>query len=386
MVAFRRELHRFPELGLEEFQTAKRVERELESLGLSFQRVSPTGIVAVLRGSLPGPTVALRADLDALPLQDEKEVPYRSSIPGKMHACGHDVHTSILLGVARILSKRLPLPSGEVRFLFQPAEETVGGAQLLIEAGALAGTEVQAIFGLHVDPELEVGSIGIHFGQRNAASDDLQITVRGRAGHGAYPTSGIDSVVVAAHLVLALQSLVSRGVDARESVVLTLGTVRGGVAPNVLAPEVVFEGTVRTVGEATRSRFLEKLREVAQGVGGAFGASVEVVVRPGYAPVRNHGAPTQLLAEVARFLLGPERVQVGKQARMGVEDFGFYLERIPGSFYSLGVRNEARGIVHPAHSSRFDVDESAMEVGALLQASVALAVVSGFLDRLESPC
>jgi amidohydrolase len=278
------------------------------------------------------------------------------------------------------------LPSGEVRFLFQPAEETVGGAQLLIEAGALAGTEVQAIFGLHVDPELEVGSIGIHFGQRNAASDDLQITVRGRAGHGAYPTSGIDSVVVAAHLVLALQSLVSRGVDARESVVLTLGTVRGGVAPNVLAPEVVFEGTVRTVGEATRSRFLEKLREVAQGVGGAFGASVEVVVRPGYAPVRNHGAPTQLLAEVARFLLGPERVQVGKQPRMGVEDFGFYLERIPGSFYSLGVRNEARGIVHPAHSSRFDVDESAMEVGALLQASVALAVVSGFLDRLESPC
>ncbi len=386
MIAFRRELHQHPELGLEEFETARRIEQELAAIGIPFRRVPPTGIVAVLKGATAGRVVALRADLDALPIDDAKEVPYRSKVPGKMHACGHDVHTAILMGVARILSRRVPLRHGEVRFLFQPAEESVGGAQLLLQAGALEGETIAAIFGLHVDPELEVGAVGIHPGQRNAASDDVRLTVRGRAGHGAYPTSGVDSVVVAAHLVVALQSLVSRGVDAREAIVLTLGTVRGGVAPNVLAPEVVLEGTVRSVGEEVRSRFLGQLSKLAEGVGAAFGATVSVEIEPGYAPVWNQVEATNLVGELAAHILGAEHVQVGRQPRMGVEDFGFYLEQVPGSFYSLGVRNQDRGIVAPAHSSYFDVDEAAMQIGATLQAALAVAVAQGFLDHEADSC
>lgn len=380
MIAIRRELHRAPELGLEEFETSRRVRAELERLRIPHRLVSPTGVVAAIRAERPGPVVALRADLDALPLHDEKEVEYRSQVPGKMHACGHDVHTAILLGVARILAARLPLARGEVRLLFQPAEETVGGARLLIAAGALENPPVQAIFGLHVDPELQVGRIGIHPGQRNAASDDILLRVRGRAGHGAYPASGVDAVVVAAQIVVALQTLISRRLDARHSAVLTFGTIHGGVAPNVLAPEVVLEGTLRTIGNEVRESLLAKLGEMTRGVGSALGAEIDLEVRPGYAPLVNHAETTALVGQLASGLFGTGAVRISHEPRLGVEDFGFYLERVPGSFYSLGVRNEERGIVHPAHSTRFDVDESAMRFGAALQCALALAVTSGALE------
>ena len=229
MVEVRRDLHRHPELGLDEHRTSARVQALLAELGVPFVGgLAGTGVLGTIRGESEGHVVALRADLDALPLQDAKDVPYRSEIPGRMHACGHDVHTTVLLGAARLLRDRLRGRAGTVKLIFQPAEETVGGARLLVEQGVLESPRVDAIFGLHVDPGLPVGHVGLKYGQRNASSDDVAITIHGRSCHGAYPAAGVDAIVVAAQVVTALQTVVSRNVDARASAVVTIGTIAGG--------------------------------------------------------------------------------------------------------------------------------------------------------------
>jgi amidohydrolase len=378
MTEIRRDLHRHPELGLEEHRTVSRVSAILGELGIEHRAgIAQTGVLGTIRGGSPGPVVALRADLDALPLQDQKDAPYRSQIAGKMHACGHDVHTAILLGAARLLSERSSEIAGTVKLLFQPAEETVGGAQMMIAEGALDDPPVAAIFGLHVDPTIDVGRVGVRYGQRNASSDDLAITIHGRSAHGAYPANGVDAIMVAAQVVTALQSVVSRNVDARRSAVVSLGTIRGGTQGNIVASQVEMVGTVRTLDPATRELVLRRVRETAEGVAAGLGARAEVTIRPSYDPVINHDAMVDVVRRNAENLLGGEHLTTIPHASLGVEDFGFYLQRIPGAFYSLGVRNQAAGIVHPIHHELFDVDERCLAIGAALQALNALSILRG---------
>jgi amidohydrolase len=378
MSAIRRDLHQHPELGLEEFRTSGRVQALLGELGIEYVAgLAGTGVLGLMPGAGEGKVVALRADLDALPLQDAKDVPYRSTLPGRMHACGHDVHTTILLGAASLLRSRLATRPGTVKLIFQPAEETVGGARLLVEAGVLEAPRVDAIFGLHVDPGMDVGRFGFKYGQRNASSDDVTITIHGRSCHGAYPAAGVDAIVASAQVIMALQTLVSRNVDARSSAVLTLGTIEGGNQGNIVAQKVRLVGTLRTLDPATRELARRRIREISEGVAAGLGARAEVVIDPSYDPVINDNAMVDVVRDCAVRLVGEESIEFFERPNMGVEDFGFYLTHVPGAFYSLGVRNEAAGIVHPVHNDRFDADEECLVYGATLQALNALAILEG---------
>ena len=377
MIEIRRDLHEHPELGLEEHRTSAKIQSLLDEMGVEHEDgLGGTGVLGLIPGDGEGKVVALRADMDALPLQDEKDVTYASKVPGKMHACGHDVHTTILLGAARLLVEEGVSFPGTVKLLFQPAEETVGGAKLLIEAGALENPRVDAIFGLHVDPGLDVGKVGLHFGQRNASSDDLKIIVHGKSAHGAYPFEGVDAIVAAAQVISALQTVVSRRVDAREAAVVSLGTIHGGTQGNIVADRVELIGTVRCLNQETRKTVLQRITETAEGTALGMGARAEVVIDPSYEPITNDDRLLEVVRSNSREMLGEENVVVFSRPNMGVEDFGFYLNEIPGAYYSLGVRNEERGIVHQVHHGLFDVDESAMAYGAALQVLNALAVLT----------
>ena len=308
-------------------------------------------------------------------LHDAKDVDYRSTIDGRMHACGHDFHTAALFGAARLLRENHEAVPGLVKLIFQPAEETVGGAKLLIEEGVLDDPSVEAIFGLHVDPGIEVGGIGLHYGQRNASSDTVRLHIHGTSCHGAYPSSGVDAIVVAAQVVSAAQSVISRNIDARDAAVITFGTIQGGSQGNIVAQHVELVGTVRSLDPRTRARVLDRLRETAEGVAAGFGGRAELVIEPGYDALINDDAMVGLVRQNAEFLLGDDAIKVYPKANMGVEDFAYYLRKARGAFYALGVRNEARGIVHPVHNEHFDADEDALAIGATLQAMNAISAL-----------
>ncbi len=376
LIEIRRDLHRHPELGLEEHRTSARVQAILDELGIEhLGGVGGTGVLGIIPGRSGDRAVALRADLDGLPIQDAKDVPYRSRVPGKMHACGHDVHTTVLLGAARILAGLEGELPGTVRLLFQPAEETVGGAQLLIEAGALDDPPVAAVFGLHVEPDLDAGRIEVRYGQRNASSDSLVLTIHGRSGHGAYPADTVDAIVVAAQVISALQTVVSRNVDARDAAVVSFGTIRGGTIGNVVANRVELTGTVRCLDQAIRERVLRRVEETAEGVAAALSGRAEVEIEPSYPPLVNDDEMVDLVRDNAVRLVGEGNVLVKPRPNMGVEDFSYYLRRVPGAFFSLGVRNEARGIVHTVHHELFDVDEDCMALGVAVQVLNALSAL-----------
>ncbi len=373
LVAWRRHLHAHPELSYQEEATAAFVRERLEGLGLraSAPLAGGTGLTCLIEGQADGPTVALRADLDALPIQEANDVPYASTVPGVGHMCGHDAHTTMLLGAAALLVRQRPA-RGHVKLLFQPAEEGGAGAARMIEDGALDEPSVSAIFALHVYPGVEVGHLTVSPGQATAAADAFDIEVIGRGGHAAHPHQAIDAVAVAAHVVTALQLVVSRQTDPLLPLVLTIGKIEGGYARNVIAPSVRLAGTARSLDPALRERLPAMLEHVVGGVTQAFGASYTLAYQLGYPSTRNDPALLPTLEATVAELLGEGRLS-RKPPSMGGEDFAFYAERVPGLIARLGVRNEARGLVHPLHHPRFDLDEDALPLGA--------AVLAGFAQR-----
>jgi len=369
LVAVRRDLHRHPELSMEERRTAGVVERALRGMGLRPRRVAGTGVSADVAGARPGRTILLRADMDALPIQEVGGRPHGSRVPGVMHACGHDGHTACLLGAAERLAARPPA-RGRVRLAFQPGEEGADGARAMVRGGVLRAPVPDAAAGLHLWIQLPAGKIAVLDGPCMAAVDWFEIRIRGRGGHAAYPHDARDPVVVAAHVVTALQTLVSRRTDPRDSVVLTVGRLAAGTAFNVIPGEAVLEGTVRTYREATRRRIARELRTLAESTARAFGARAEVEHEFQLPPTVNDPGLAALFREAAAEVVGRRNV-VGAEPSMGGEDVGVLFGRNPGAFAFLGCRNARRGIVHEHHHPAFDLDEAALPLGRDLLEAVA---------------
>jgi len=377
-IAIRREIHRFPELGFEEHRTSALVERELDELGIEHRRVAGTGVVGIIRGGLPGKTAALRADMDALPIDEDSGESCASEVPGKMHACGHDAHTAMLLGAARELSNRRTTLHGNVVLLFQPAEEGPGGAEPMIAAGALDEPRVDAITMLHVDPRLPTGKIGITPGPVNAAADELHLTIHGSGGHGGYPHLAVDAIPAAAATVLALQNIAARETDPFASLVITIGTIAGGYRNNVIADRVQMTGTIRTYDPAIRNGIEARIRRIVDGVAAAYACTAEINVVYGYPPVVNNVALAHAFTAYVRERNGTPVEQL--PPTMGAEDFAYFAERVPGVVARLGIYNEALGSVHSGHSPQFRLDEGAIPTGIATLVAFAEGVTSGAIQ------
>ncbi len=367
LVEWRRDFHRHPELAFAEERTAAVIRAFLESAGIEVRACGGTGLRGVLRGGRPGRTVALRADMDALPVDEVADHGYRSQNSGVMHACGHDGHMAIVMGAARLLSARRETMAGNVVFLFQPAEESPpGGAARMIAEGALDG--VDAVFGLHLWQPLPSGVVGLHAGATMAQADNFAVTVRGRGGHASQPNLTVDPVVAAAEVVIAAQTIVSRFTSPLEPVVVSFTTVHGGRVHNIIPDEVTMTGTVRTFDPATQLAVKRRLEEVCEATGRLFGATTAFTYIDGYPPLVNDAGSIELVRRVAARELGGDAVRDVAPV-MGGEDFAYYLQRVPGAFALLGIGD---GHPHPHHSASFDIDERVLPLGVRLLAAVAL--------------
>ncbi|WP_134702429.1 M20 family metallopeptidase [Ammoniphilus sp. YIM 78166] len=371
LVEIRRDFHMYPELSYQEENTPRKVANFLSALGLEVRTgVGGRGVVGTLRGGKPGPTIALRADFDALPIQDEKQVDYKSRIPGVMHACGHDVHTTTLLGVAKVLAEVREHLAGTVVFIHQFAEEVApGGAIPMIEDGCLNGVDV--IYGAHVWSGIPIGQVGVTYGYMMAATDDFEIEITGKGGHGATPHLTVDSLVTGSQLVLNLQQIVSRRVNPLKPAVLTVGSFVSGNAYNVIPNTAKLMGTVRTFDEDVRDLMEEELKAVTQATCQAVGATSTIHYHRGYPAVWNHEEPTRVVESQAKELLGDDQV-FRMEPIMGGEDFAYYLQKVPGSFFFVGGANPEIGAEYPHHHPKFDVDEKAMLVAGQVFLSTVL--------------
>ena len=374
IVAIRRHLHAHPELSFQEFETAAYVKEQLQHLGLKPAAMANTGLVALIEGRNPGKkTVALRADMDALPITEQNEVSYKSQNQGVMHACGHDVHTSSLLGTARILHQLRDQFEGTVKLIFQPGEELIpGGASLMIKEGVLQNPAPQAIFGQHVFPLLPAGKVGVRAGMYMASADELYLTVTGKGGHGAMPEMNIDPVLISAHILVALQQIVSRHASPKVPTVLSFGKVIADGATNIIPNEVKIEGTFRTMNEVWRAEAHGKMKKMAEQMAEAMGGHCDFEIRKGYPYLQNNPDLTQRLQGVAVDFLGADNV-IDLDLWMAAEDFAYYTQQVDACFYRLGTRNESLGITSSVHTPTFNVDEDALETGMGLMAWVALS-------------
>jgi amidohydrolase len=363
-IAIRHHLHAHPELSYQEFQTSAFVQEQLARTGIPFEVMAGTGVVGMIRGKNAGSRViALRADMDALPIIEENDVPYKSQNEGIMHACGHDVHTTVLLGAARILQELKNEWEGSVKLIFQPGEEkNPGGASLMIKEGVLKDPEPQAIFGLHVHPGLEIGKLSFRGGMVMASADELYITIRGKGGHAAAPHLTVDTILVASHLIVSLQQIISRNRNPLSPSVLSITSVQGGHTTNVIPSEVKLMGTFRAMDEEWRFRAHELIRKQATELVHSMGAEIDLHIDVGYPMVYNNEALDRVARAEARAYLDPERV-LETEVRMGAEDFGYYTRQIPGCFYRLGVMNVEKGITAGVHTPKFNIDEAAIEIG-----------------------
>ena len=398
LVEIRRDLHMHPELGFSEARTAKIIAGVLRELGLEVQTgLAGTGVLGILAGARVGRTIAIRADMDALSICEEGEgKPYASQTPGVMHACGHDGHTTVVLGIAKLLASHRERLQGCVKFIFQPGEErpkvlgppaeslyresvnAVTGATLMIEAGVLEDPKVDAIIGLHLWPDLPVGTIGVQYGATMAGVGNFHIIVRGKSSHAAKPQHGIDAIAAAAQWITLAQLLVSRFNPPERALVLNVGTIQGGCRRNVIADRVDMTGTIRSYDpELLHSELPARLQKMLQGVTEAMGATYEFHYNPLIGPVVNEPVITRQVKESIRRILGPDKVVVLQEPAMVSEDFAFYLNEVPGTHIKIGCANPSKGFVFPLHSSRFDFDERALAWGVL-------ALGQATLDLLES--
>jgi len=375
-VAVRRHLHANPELSYQEFNTSLFLQDKLTAMGIPFEIKATTGIVALIKGNHPeSRVIALRGDMDALPIDEENDVPYKSLNNGVMHACGHDVHTSILLGAAKILNEVKDSFEGTIKLLFQPGEErNPGGASYMIKEGALDNPRPQGIIALHVHPGLNVGKVSFRKGRVMASADEIYMTIRGKGGHAAAPHLTTDTILIASQLIVSLQQIISRNCNPLSPSVLSICSIQGGHTTNVIPTEVKLMGTFRAMDEAWRFKAHELITKQAIGLVESMGAEIDLKIDVGYPTVDNDPAFTEAAWQQANLYMGKEKVEE-TELRMGAEDFGYYTQVIPGCFYRLGVRNEEKGIIHNVHTPKFDIDERAIETGIGMMAWLGASVV-----------
>jgi amidohydrolase len=386
IIKIRRFIHMNPELGNREFETANLIASKLMSLGIEVKTgVAKTGVVGLLHGAEEGPTVAIRADMDALPIEEKANVPFRSLNPGVMHACGHDIHTSVALGTAYVLSGMKDHIKGSIKFIFQPAEEGApkgeqGGADLMIDEGVLDNPPVKAIFGLHVSPE-DLGTVAFAAGPIMASSDSFTTTIYGKSAHGALPHEGVDAIAMAAQIIVSLQAIISRSLDQTDPAVITVGTISGGQRRNIIADEVKMEGTVRTLSQYNRERIPDQMEEVIKGITNAFSGDYKMEYRKGAPSVYNHPELAKVMLPTLQNVLGSRNVKT-MTPQMVAEDFAFYGQNIPGFFFFLGAKNPSHKNFSPLHSPYFHPDERSIFVGVRLMSHLLLDCLD-YHNRLE---
>lgn len=373
LITIRRDLHEHPELGFEEKRTSEKIKEFLTKEGIPYVEVAKTGVCGIIKGEKKdnNRVIGLRADMDALPIQDKKVCSYSSKVPGKMHACGHDAHTTILLGVARILNKNKRLFGGCVKLFFEPAEETVGGAPFMIKEGVLENPRVDAIVGLHVTEDLDYGKIRIKSGVVNAASNPYKIKIKGRGGHGAEPHTTIDPIVIASNVVMALQTIVSREIAPVNPSVITVGSINGGTAQNVIPEEVEITGIIRTLTKEDREYVVRRFKELVTGICRGMRGECDIYIEEGYPCLYNNATMVERVKYVGKELLGVENVVEQKHPSMGVESFAFFAMERTSAFYYLGTGNRTKGTDKAAHSNLFDIDEDAIPLGVAMQCGIA---------------
>ncbi len=363
-IDIRHHLHAHPELSYKEFETSKFVQEKLKACDIPFEIKATTGVIGIIEGNNPhSRIIALRADMDALPIKEENEEEYKSKNDGVMHACGHDVHTTCLLGAAKILSETKNQWEGTVKLIFQPGEEkNPGGASLLIKEGVLENPAPQCIFGLHVNPQLEKGLLSFRSGKVMASADEIYITIRGKGGHAAAPHLTVDTILIASQLVVSLQQIISRHNDPLRPSVLSITSFQGGFTTNVIPAEVKLMGTFRAMNEEWRFKAHDLIRKQTEGLVAAMGAEVDIHIDVGYPSVYNDELLNSKANMIAKEFMGSANV-LETEVRMGAEDFGFYTQKIPGCFFRLGTRNTKEEITAGVHTPKFNIDEDAIEIG-----------------------
>lgn len=369
LVSVRRDLHQTPELGMCEFKTKEKIIKYLNEIGIDYiESKYNTAILAYINNNSKT-TIGLRADIDALPIKEELDSDFKSIYDGKMHACGHDAHTAILLGTCKLLYSLRNSLDANVKFFFQPAEETIGGAKPMIDEGFMDNPYVNYMLGLHVMPHIDTGCVELKYDTLNASTDTINITIKGTKSHGAYPQNGIDAVVVASHVITALQTIVSRNIDPTDSVVISIGMINGGFQGNIICDEVKLTGSLRTLHPTVRTFAKSRIKEIVDFTTKSFSASAIVSIDEGYSPLINNNEIVDFIKENVSDLLGVDKLIMRKQPSLGAEDFSFFLEKCKGAFYHLGCRNTVKGITSPLHTSTFDIDEDCLPIGVMLHVS-----------------
>ena len=368
LVDIRRDLHMHPETSEHEYRTCERICQYLDSWGIEYVKgVAKTGIVAIVRGKNGGKTIGARADIDALPVTELNDLPFKSVNEGVMHACGHDIHTTIHLGLLKILKEMEDELQGNVKVFFQPAEETIGGAKRMIEEGCLKNPDVDYMLCLHLMPNLESGYVELKYGKLNAATNEFSIKVKGKSGHAAYPEQSVDPVVTSGYIITALQSLVSRNISPLNSVVLTLAQINGGTKNNVIPGEVIMSGTLRTLDEETRAFSKNRIKDIVENTAKAYGAIGSVEFDEGYPALINDDGVVDVLNETAISTLGSDKVSFKEFPSMGADDYSYFLNKVKGVYYFLGCGNKAKGWTAPIHTEYFIADEECIKTGLILQ-------------------